>query len=282
MRSRLGPVVHGLVLVGLLFAAYLFAVVGPAVGTFGFDAFAYWNVDIADPYGVPVGGLGAFPYTPVAARLFDPAGAIPWFDFLWLWFAALFATVLWLGGRRFAWILAFPPVALELFHGNINLLLAAMIVLGFRYPAVYTFGIFTKVTPGIGLVWFLVRREWRSLGIAVVVTALIAIPSLILDARLWTEWVGYALGAEAGNQVSQTQVPIPLLIRLPVALLIVAWGARTGRRWTVPLAVTLSLPVLWPSGFAVLAACLAMSSLAGEPLIPLGREPEAATKEPGT
>jgi hypothetical protein len=37
----------------------------------------------------------------------------------------------------------------------------------------------------------------------------------------------------------------------------------------VPVGVTLALPVLWPSGFAVLAACLATSSLAGAPLIRL-------------
>ena len=45
-----------------------------------------------------------------------------------------------------------------------------------------------------------------------------------------------------------------MLIRLPIAALIVVWGARTDRRWTVPVAATLALPILWPSGLAVLAA----------------------------
>jgi hypothetical protein len=258
------------VLAGLLLLGYLFLVVAPALGTFGFDAFAYWAVDIADPYVVPVGGLGAFTYTPVAARLFSPAGALEWYSFLWLWSAVLLATALWLGGRRFLWVLAFPPVALELYHGNIHLLLAAMIVLGFRYPAFWVFGIFTKVTPGVGLVWFLVRREWRNLGIVLVLTAAIMAVSLLVDGQLWPEWIRYAISAESGDQVQQAQVPIPLLVRLPMAALIVAWGARTDRRWAVPVGVTLALPVLWPSGFAVLAACLATSSLAGAPLIRLG------------
>jgi Glycosyltransferase family 87 len=278
-RGWIRPIIHGAVIAGLLFAAYLFAVVGPAVGTFGFDAFAYWAVDIANPYVVPVGGLGAFTYTPVAARLFDPVGALPWFNFLWLWSAVLVATVMWLGGRRFPWILAFPPVALELFHGNIHLLLAAMIVLGFRYPAVYVFGIFTKVTPGIGIIWFLVRREWRNLAIVLGLTAVIGAVSLLVDGQLWPEWIRYALSAESGAQVQQVQVPIPLPLRVPAAALIVAWGAATDRRWTVPVAVTLALPVLWPSGFAVLAACLATSSLAGEPLVRLGRAPRRAPTE---
>jgi len=33
--------------------------------------------------------------------------------------------------------------------------------------------------------------------------------------------------------------PIPLWLRLPVAVLVLAWGARTDRLWTVPLAATL-------------------------------------------
>jgi hypothetical protein len=253
------------VLAGLLVLGYLFVVIAPAVGTFGFDAFAYWAVDIADPYRVPVGGLGAFPYTPVAARLFDPAGLLDWPAFLWLWSALQLGTVAWLGGRRFLWILAFPPVALELFHGNVHLLLASMCVLSFRYPAVWVFGIFTKVTPGIGLLWFLVRREWRNLTIALGLTAAIGIASLVVDGSLWGQWITLAISAQSGGQVEQAQVPIPLLVRIPVAALVVIWGARTDRRWTVPVAVTLALPVLWPSGFAVLAGCLALSPMAGRP-----------------
>ncbi len=271
---------HGLVLAGLMIFAYLFLVVAPAQGSFGFDAYAYWAVNMSDPYAVPVGGLGAFTYTPVAARLFSPFGAMQWYSFLWVWSAELLATALWLGGRRFLWVLAFPPVALELYHGNIHLLLAAMIVLGFRYPAVWTFGIFTKVTPGIGVLWFLVRREWRNLAIVLGLTAAILGVSLLVDGDLWREWVALVVSAESGGQVEQAQVAIPLLIRLPLAALVVIWGALTDRRWAVPVAVTLALPVLWPSGFAVLAACLATSSLAGAPLIRVGG-PAAGTSADG-
>ena len=54
----------GAVIAGLLFTAYLFIIVAPQQGTVGFDAFAYWNVNGADPYQTGVGGLGAFNYTP--------------------------------------------------------------------------------------------------------------------------------------------------------------------------------------------------------------------------
>ena len=208
-----------------------------------------------------MGGLGAFTYSPAIARLFDPFGLLPWPAFLVLWTALGVATVAWLGGgRRALWLLALPPVALELYHGNVHLLLAAMIVLGFRYPGVWAFGILTKATPGIGLLWFLVRREWHNLAIALGVTAAVTVVSVAVDAPVWRAWIGL-LGAAstAAGQVPQAQVAIPLLLRLPVAAAVVAWGARTDRRWAVPLAVTIALPVLWPSGFAILAACLPLA-----------------------
>ena len=51
-------------------------------------------------------------------------------------------------------------------------------------------------------------------------------------------------------------VPIPVWFRLPLAVAIVWWGARTDRRWTVPLASCMALPVLWFNGFAMLVAML--------------------------
>ncbi len=87
----------GAVIAGLLFFAYLFVIVAPVARTVGFDAFAYWNVNPADPYAVPVGGLGAFNYSPPIAWLFGPFGALEWPSFLWLWLALLFGNIVWLG-----------------------------------------------------------------------------------------------------------------------------------------------------------------------------------------
>ena len=69
-------------------------------------------------------------------------------------------------GSRCLWLFAFPPVALELYHGNVHLLIAAAIALGFSYPWTWSFVLLTKVTPGLALVWFAVRREWPD-GVAV-------------------------------------------------------------------------------------------------------------------
>ena len=266
--GRVRALRDGLVLVGLLFLGYLFAVVAPQVATVGFDAFSYWNIDPAQPYAISTGHLGAFPYSPVLLRAFSLAGGLSWPAFWWLWTAVLVATAAWLGGRRW-WlaVFAFPPVASELYHGNLNLLIAAGIALGFRYPAAWAFVLLSKVTPGVGLVWFAVRREWRSLAVALGVAGAIAAASLLLDADLWRQWLDQQLVVSLRDPIDQSQIAIPLLLRLPVAAVIVAWGGLTNRRWTVPLAAALALPVLWFSGFAILAAipAIARAELAPRP-----------------
>jgi hypothetical protein len=248
----------GAIVAGLLFSGYLFIVVAPSAGTFGFDAFAYWSVNVADPYTRTAGALGAFTYSPVIARLFAPFGVLAFWQFLLLWDGLLVGTTIWLGlgsARSVLAILAFPAVALELYHGNVHLLIAAAIWLGFRYPSAWAFVLLTKVTPGVGLVWFIVRREWRSLAIALGVTGALVAVSLAIDGRLWESWLRDSIGATAsGAALNQFSLPVPLWIRVPAALALVAWGGLTSRRWTVPVGATLALPVLWPSGFAVLAA----------------------------
>jgi hypothetical protein len=261
----------GLGLAGLAFAAYLFLVVAPKAGTFGFDAFAYWALDPADPYTVTAGTFGAFTYTPVIAILFAPFGQLPWPTFLWLWTSVLVATVVWLGWRSALFVLAFPPVALDLYHGNIHLLMAAAIALGFRYPAAWSFLLLTKVTPGVGLVWFAVRREWRPLAIALAVTGVLIVGSLVMAPGLWAEWFEDLSKTAGGASLGQVSIAIPLLIRLPLAVLVIAWGARTDRRWTVPVGATLALPILWPSGLAVLAALWPIAQRRPE-LEPRGRD----------
>ena len=247
-------VVHSLVVAGLIFAAYVLLVAAPNKGTLAVDTVAYWRVDLASPYHGQVGDLGFFAYAPPIALLLAPFTALPWLVFVVGWYCLLVAALVWLGGRSFLMLLAFPPVAINLSDGNIHLLLAVAIVLGFRYPAAWSAILLTKVTPGIGLLWFVARREWRSLAIALGVTAAIAAVTLVFLPSQWLGWVTMLLD-NAGTAPPAPALPIPLWLRLPVAALIVWWGARRGLAWTVPIAVALSEPALWPASFAVLAAC---------------------------
>jgi hypothetical protein len=171
-----------------------------------------------------------------------------------------------------AW-LVFPPVLIELYHGNIHLLLAAAIALGFRYPATWAFVLATKVTPGVGLIWFAVRREWRQLAIALGVTAALVAVSFAVDGRLWGEWLAQAIAPVTDESIGQPHLPVPLLLRLPLAAVLVAWGGLTNRRWTVPVAATLALPILWFSGLAVLTALFAID----RPELVVGRRSSPAS-----
>jgi hypothetical protein len=257
-NPRLRALRDGAVVAGLLFLVYLFVVVAPQSGTVGFDSLSYWVYSMADPYKLVHGTMGSFVYSPVAARLFSLDSLLPFWQFEWLWTGVLLATAIWLGGRRWLWVLAFPPVAFELYHGNVHLLIAAAIALGFRYPAMWSFVLLTKVTPGVGLIWFLVRREWRSLAIALGVTAVLVAISLAVDFPLWQQWIDKELLVSLRQPPNQPQIAIPLLLRLPAAALLVGWGGLTNRKWTVPVAAAVAMPVLWVSAFSVLAALLAI------------------------
>src|SRR5688500_5775046 len=177
-RLRVRAVRDGLIISGWLATAFVFLVVLPLGLSLGYDAYSYWSIDLEDLYGRTIGsnlGLGAFRYAPPIAMLFAPLGLLPWWLFVWLWLAGMLATTFWLGGRWALVLLALPPVALELYHGNVHLLMAAGVALGFRHPWTWSFVILSKVTPGVGLLWFAVRREWRSLAVAAGATAALSI-----------------------------------------------------------------------------------------------------------
>ena len=139
---------------------------------------------------------------------------------------------------------------------------ATVSVVGFRWPAAWAIPLLTKVTPGIGLIWFAVRREWRSLGIAVAATGAIAFVSLAFDPIGWVGWFGLLRRQEfPALEGGLLFLPVHLWLRLPVAAALVAWGAATDRRWTVPVAVCLALPTVWLTSVAILVALVPLSGL---------------------
>lgn len=252
--SRWHALRDGLVLAGLVFTAYLIFVAAPNKGTLAVDALAYWTVDLEQPYAGDLGDVGFFAYSPPVAAFLYPFTHLPWIAFVAGWYALLVAALAWLGRRDFLVLLAFPPVAINLSDGNIHLFLAAAIVLGFRYPAVWSVVLLTKLTSGIGLLWFAARREWRQLAVAIGATgAIVAVSAVFLP----TQWLAYLgmLTETAGTEPPWPALPIPLWLRLPVAAAIIWWGARRDAPWVVPVGAALALPALWLGGLAILAAC---------------------------
>jgi hypothetical protein len=225
----------------------------------GQDARCYWQASLANPYlhsdwNDPI----AYVYSPAFLQLVSPLTALPWQAFVAAWTAVLLAAVRFLTGPRLLLAgLAFPFTAMEVAGGNVSLLLAAAIVLGFRWPWTWSLVLLTKITPGIGLLWFAVRREWGSLAIALGATALIAAASYALLPSQWQDWAAVvARNVAAGKSGTWASIPVPLWIRLPIAVAIVVWGARTNRAWTVPVASMLALPALWYGGLSMLLAVI--------------------------
>lgn len=238
------------------------------------DGMTYWRAWSVGLYDRPWLEYGAFVYSPAFAQLIWPLTLLPFAAFWAILVAvqagALMAVVRPTGAALLLVIPWLPfadwpnPAMGSLGNGNVMILLGAAVAFGLRYPALWAFVLLTKITPGIGLLWFAVRREWRNLAIALGTTTAIAAVSFLIDPHLWVEWISTLTGATGSNGLAmETYLPLTLGQRLLLAVPLIVWGARTGRRWTVPLASMLALPAIALGGF-----CVGLGALYW-----LGREP---------
>jgi hypothetical protein len=259
LRGRPVPIV---VIAGLiaLAAAWLgivyFAEPWGRLAGSGMDARCYWAPDLANPYLHSTWtDQIAYPYSPVFLQILQPIRLLPWQAFMAIWAAILMAAMVYLTGPRLILLgLAFFGL-MEIWGGNIEILVAVAVVLGFRWPATWSFVLLTKVTPGVGLLWFAVRREWRSLAIALAATVVVVVVSAAIQPDAWRRWLD-VLTENAGKNGTWAAVPVPLAVRFPAAVLLLIWGARTNRRWVVPVGVMLALPALWYGGLSIMLATL--------------------------
>lgn len=222
------------------------------------DAFTYWSAPYEDPYSGPqLGHPGAYLYPPPFLQALAPLRLLPWEAFHALWVVlGIGALVFLVGPIGAALAITFLPfVFRDLLVGNIHLMLAAALVLAFRWPALWAFPILTKVTPGIGVLWFAARSEWRQLTVAIGVTVGIAVASFFIDAALWEAWLA-RMREDSGTAGSPYL--LILAIRAVVAMAIVVYAGWTGRAWLIPVAVLASLPILWPDSLALLLACFTL------------------------
>jgi hypothetical protein len=225
-------------------------------GTHGGDRLVYWSAVGQPLYVHAEFSKNGFLYSPIIAQLLYPLSLLPW-PLFW----ALFAVA---GVTAFGWLLAplgfafAPPLLLAVLpvaiDGNIEWLMALAVVFGFRYPGVWAILLLTKVSPGVGIVWFAIRREWRALAIALGVTGALAGVSFIVAPNLWFAWIGMLLENAQARGEGWSQLPIPLVWRVVLAIALIAWGARTNRRWTLIIGVMLSRPDLLLAELSMLAA----------------------------
>lgn len=253
--------IDGAVLATLL-GAFLVATGSlPSLGPWGLDAASYWLVDSAHAYEGTWGTAGNFIYAPPLALLATPLGSVPWPVFLAAWTILLASVLVILVPGSAAFLFLLPPVALEIYYGNIHLLMALMVVLGFRWPATWAFVLLTKVTPGVGLAWFVARRDWRSLGVAMGVTALLAGASFLVAPDLWRQWLEQLASPSVVTPTWLAAVLGPLWLRVPIAAAIAYLGGLAGWRWPVAVATMLPVPSLWTGSLSLLVALLPLIAM---------------------
>ena len=220
----------------------------------GLDGHAYWQAwqGPGGLYAAPPASTDAYLYAPVFAQVIRPLALLSWPGFLAVWMALQAAVFAWLlrplPGRWL--VVAYLACLPEVLEANINGFYALMIVLGFRWSATWALALVTKITPGLGLIWFAARREWRPLVAPLLLTAVLVAVSFIAWPAAWGDWVGF-LARNSGSGGDKTAYLVP---RLVAAAVLVAAGARTERRWTVPLAAAVASPVLFLNSFTILAA----------------------------
>jgi Glycosyltransferase family 87 len=211
----------------------------PARHTLGADAHAYWlTARHAHLYGVLPGSPDGYLYSPAFAQLVRPLAGMPWVLFLAVWMVLEAAAFGWLLAPL-GWRWAVPIVlvcSIEIGLGNINAFVAVAVALGLRHPTAWALPLLTKVTPGLGPVWFAVRREWRAFAWTLGATCAVAVFSLLFAPDQWADWVRFLVTSRG----SDTTVPY----RLGAAIVLTAVAARLNRPWWLAIAVLIASPIL--------------------------------------
>jgi hypothetical protein len=253
---------HALWIAVGLFTIYVVGIL-MSVGL-GLDSHAYWAVWRNGLYTAAPEQRDAYLYSPAFAQALWPLTLLPWPVFCGLWMLMSTAAYAWLLaplGTRWAFPLLLVCVQ-EIVTGNVWSLFALVIVLGFRFPALWAFPLLLKVTPGIGVLWFAVRREWRRLAVAIGTTFAVAGISIAVAPHLWTRWLQllfhpqrFSNGSRAVLQpILHLPTAVHLVVGLSVAIPLVIRAARTDRPQLLPVAILFACPVWGLNAFGVLTA----------------------------
>ena len=216
----------------------------------GLDAHAYWlTAQHVRLYDLPPLSRNAFLYSPVFANIVWPLAQLPWPVFGSLWAAAEIATFVWLLAPL-GWRWSVPLLLLctpETAVGNVYAFFALAAVLGIRRPSIWALPLLTKVTPGVVIVWFAIRKEWRHLATIAIVVLVFSALSFFLSPQPWLDWFRFLL----------TTPSVPILwmpYRIGAGLLVAVVAAKSRRPWLLAPAMLLACPVLGLNSLTILAA----------------------------
>ncbi len=233
------------------------------------DEHAYWlaarriidGLPLYDPSATIVTPYAYLYPPPLAQALVPVALVVPSWLFSVLWTVGMGIALWWLAGRdiiRAFALIAFLPVAVEFWFRNVHLFLAVLVVIGLRgRPWGLSVGAAVKVAPGLGLLWFAVRRRWRDLAVMFGVGLAILVVSVLIGPDQWLAWIDYLRAQDPFAQSAFFGVPFPIRAAVAVVLTVVA-GSIAGWRGEVLLvgAITLALPSLWFTGLSLLVAAV--------------------------
>ena len=249
------------------------------------DEHAYWlaaqrllaGQPLYDPAAIP-GTPYAYWYPPPLAQALAPLTAfVPDLGFTAAWTVLLVGCLAWLADRRLLVALAmvaFVPVAIELWYRNVHLVLAVLVVLALRRSVLFwILAAAIKVTPVVGVVYLAAARRYRdALLLAVVGGAVLAV-SVALSPGAWQQFVQEVV--VRGGTSGASLIPVPFVIRFVLAAVLAAIGGRIGGRWgevLLVVALVVGNPTLWMTALSLLIA-----------IVPLWRSSEvpASSSLPG-
>jgi hypothetical protein len=224
--------------VGVYCVASIAGITGYPTAADGIVAGDAWNYWSGTPY-----TSEHYRYSPAFYWLTAPLRALSFDAFVVIGTIAHLAVIAWLGPWTI--LLAFDDVI----RGNITTFLAAGLVLASGGQAwTWSWVLLTKVTPSIGLLYHVGRRDWRAVALALAATATIV--AITWPFGLWPEWVESVAAAPDNYQTVDVLAPLPVRIVVGSALCLFAsrWI------WLLPVGMIIAMPGLWPSSFALLAA----------------------------
>lgn len=250
------------------------------------DEFAYWlagrrllhGESLYDPTALP-GTPYAYFYPPPLAQVLAPFTTIvPDGVFVAAWTALLLVCLWWIAGGRILVALAlvaFIPVAVELWYRNIHLVLVVLIVLGLRASPVWlAIGTAIKGGPALALVYFVAARRYRDALVMGLAGLAMLIVSVAVSPDAWRRFIDDVAADAAG--VGASIVPVPFAVRLVVAIAVALLaGVIAGRARPSPpgrslepmrdirvaeamlvVAFVLANPTLWVTSLSMLIAVL--------------------------